>query len=93
MKNAYLLVICIGLGLASCAQTVFYGTTGKPVARFQGDMPGGANFSYTPAGAISWTAGAVNHSAATLAAGTATAGVVSTAGTAPAIAGIGTLIK
>ena len=91
MKTLSALALC--LSLSSCAQTLFYGTTGTPVARFQGDMPSGTNFSYTPGGAITWTAGAVNHSAATLAQGTAASGVVSTAGTATAIAGLSKLIK
>ena len=80
------------LSLVGC-QTVFYGANGLPVARFQGDMPAGATFSYTPAGAINWTAGAVSHSAATLAAGTTAAGTISSAGTAAALAGVNKLMK
>jgi len=91
MKTLAIIIICAEL--CACATTEFYSPTGKPVARFQGDMPAGTSFSYLPTGAITWTAGAVNHSAATLAAGTATAGAISAAGTAAAVANLHTLLK
>lgn len=87
-----LLAIFSLFSLVGC-ETVFYGASGKPVARFQGDMPAGTTFSCTPAGAIYWTAAAVNHSAATLASGTAAAGTISSTGTAAAVAGLNKLIK
>jgi hypothetical protein len=89
MKTPALLLI---LSLASCGTSFYDAQSGKPIARFQGDMQS-LSFTRAADGAITWTAASVNHSAATLAAGTATAGAVTATGTAAAIAGATALLK
>ncbi len=67
--------------LGGCAQTVLYDrTTGKAIARFQGDMTG----SHYADGGTVWDVQQVSHSAATLAQGRAAGHVVTSIGTAGA---------
>lgn len=64
---------------SACAQTTFYDRhSGKPVARFQGDMTG----SHYKDGPTSWDVDQVSHSAATLAQGAAAANVITATGVA-----------
>lgn len=69
MKRLLLCFLCAG-----CASTTFYDrTTGKPIARFQGDMTG----SHYEDGPTKWGVDKVSHSAATRAGGS----VIGTAST------------
>lgn len=83
------LVFCLCTG---CATTTFYGPTGIPIARFQGDM---TNVEWTAAanGAHRWKAAVVDHSHATVAGGQAFAKGALAAGTAIASSGAASLIK
>lgn len=62
---------------AGCAQTVLYDRqTGKPIARFMGDMTGSEYRDWQ----TSWKVATVNHSSATTAQGQAAAGVLGSIG-------------
>lgn len=73
--------------LPSCAQTVLY-RDGEKIAAFQGDMAG-VEYAMAADGSVRWKAAKVNHSAATLAQGQASAGRIQAAGA----AGIAILFK
>lgn len=74
-------LLTMPLLLCSCAQTTLFDRkTGKPIARFQGDM---LNSHYVD-GQTTWDVQQVSHSAATLAQGAAAANVITSVGTAAA---------
>lgn len=75
MKNILHLpmMLCLLLLLPSCASTTLYDAmTGHRLAHFEGDMTG-VTYSRAADGSVQLT-GTINHSAATLAQGKATAG-------------------
>ena len=89
MKTLLLTLVILSSG---CASTTFYGADGRPVAQVQGDM---TKVEYQRAcdGAIKWTAGTVNHSAATQAGGIAYRDGITSTGAAIAATRIPSVIK
>lgn len=83
------LIFCLCTG---CATTTFYGPTGIPIARFQGDMTH-VEWMAAANGAQRWKASAVDHSHATVAGGQAFSKGALAAGTAIASSGAVSLIK
>lgn len=74
-----LILMTAALFEAGCAQTVLFDRgTGKPIAKFQGDMSG-SDYSDGP---THWKVDQVSHSAATRAQGAAAANVIGATGAA-----------